>query len=230
MKNRLLLLLLLTIPALTFTQNDCTPFLPMEEGTLWELTSYDKKGKEEGKIVYEMLEKFETADGMTFKVRSTTYDKKGKELFDSEFEAYCRDGKFEYDMAFKMAPETMQAYKDMDVEVDASELEIPAMDAQPGTTLEDASLEITVAGNSPIKIKVTTLITDRTIEGIEEVTTPAGTFKCVKLSQKMSVKSIMKTQSAMTEWYAEGVGLVRAEYYNKNGKLQSYSELTKFEK
>jgi hypothetical protein len=45
MKNRLLLLLLLTIPALTFTQNDCTPFLPMEEGTLWELTSYDKKGK-----------------------------------------------------------------------------------------------------------------------------------------------------------------------------------------
>lgn len=230
MKNLYLLLFILTIPVLTIAQNDCTPFLPMEQGTVWELTNYDKKGKEEGKIVYEMLEKAETSEGLTFKVRSTIYDKKEKELFDSEFEAYCKDGRFEYDMAFKMSPETMQAYQGMDVEVNSSELAIPSFDSKPGTTLPDASLEVTVAGNSPIKIKVTTLITDRTIEAIEEITTPAGTFKCVKLSQTVSVKSIMKRESSMTEWYAEGIGLVKAEYYNKNGKLQSYSELTKLKK
>lgn len=77
---------------MAIAQNDCTPFLPKEEGTSWELTNYNNKGKEEGKIVYEMLEKTATGDGITFKVRSNTYDKKGKELFDSEFEAYCRNG------------------------------------------------------------------------------------------------------------------------------------------
>ena len=41
---------------------------------------------------------------------------------------------------------------------------------------------------------------------------------------------IMNIEGSSKEWYAEGVGVVRSESYNKNGKLTGYSELTKFEK
>jgi hypothetical protein len=41
---------------------------------------------------------------------------------------------------------------------------------------------------------------------------------------------MVKTEASSKEWYAEGVGLVKSEIYNKKGKLMGYSELTSFEK
>jgi hypothetical protein len=213
-----------------YSQSDCKPYVPVSKGAKWEITNYSGKGKQSGKTAFELLDKVETDNQSTFTIKSVSYDKKGKEVFANTYEAYCKNGKFELSMALKMDGASMQAYKDMDVDMDASELEIPSMDDEVGTDLNDGLLSIAVGtGGTPI-MTMKIALTDRKIEAKEDLTTPAGTFKCLVVSQKMSTKMIMKIENTSKEWYAEEIGMVRSESYNKGGKLTGYSELTKFEK
>ena len=46
---------------------------------------------------------------------------------------------------------------------------------------------------------------------------------------KISTKMMIRIKNKSKEWYAEDVGMVRSETYNKRGKLMGYSELTKIE-
>ena len=128
-----------------------------------------------------------------------------------------------------MNGEAMEAYQEMDVDVDASDFEIPSMDVSAGTALKDGSLIVSIGEGSTTLFKMTVLITDRKVEANEERTTPAGTFQCLVLTQKISTKMMIKVEGASKEWYAEEIGMVRSESYNKKGKLQGYSELTKLE-
>ncbi len=173
-----------------------------------------------------MLEKEVSGSDLTVKIQAVSYDKKDKEIFTNTFEAYCKDGKFELDMAFKLNGEAMKAYKNMDVDMDASEFEIPSMDAAVGTTLEEGTITVKVGSGGMGMFKMTIDIVDRKVEAKEDRTTPAGTFNCLVLSQTTRTKMVMKVESTSKEWYAENVGMVRSETYNKKGKLMGYSELT----
>ncbi len=201
---------------------DCALYIPDEEGASWEMTSYNAKGKEGGKIYYELAEKSEQGGDITFTIKTRFEDAKGKEAFESTYEAYCHGGVFEIDMQSKIDGVAMGAYKDMKMEVDASNYEVPDLDVSPGTKLDDASLEVKVAGIFNMIINTT----DREVLDREEIKTPAGTFDCLVLTQTTESKMIVKVQSTTKEWYAPGVGLVRTESYNKKGKLTGYSELT----
>jgi hypothetical protein len=70
-------------------------------------------------------------------------------------------------------------------------------------------------------------IVDRKVEAAESMTTPAGTFDCMKLTQteKMDM-GMMKTTSSSKEWLAMGIGIVRQEHYNDKGELTGYMILT----
>lgn len=221
------LLLLFVFIGTSYAQTDCRPYVPTNKGATWEITNYNAKGKVQGTVSYELLDKVVSGNDVTFKIKSVAFDKKGKEVYTNEFEAVCKDGKFDFGMAFKMDGNQLQAYKDMDVQVDASKFEIPDMDAPAGTTLDDSTLSINVAGGiMPIKMNIE--ITDRKIGKREDLTTPAGTFDCIVLSQTIYTKMVMKITASSKEWYSENVGMVRSESYNKKGKLMGYSELTKF--
>jgi DUF3108-like len=225
---KIALIFILTIQV-GYSQTNCKPYVPTAKGATWEITNYSAKGKATGKIAYQLIDKVENGNNVTFKIKTVTYDKKGEEIYTNIFEAKCIDGKFDFDMAFKMDGGALQAYENMDVQVDASKFEIPSFDASAGTKLDDGSLEIKVGSGGMSMFKMTILVTDRIVEAIEEISTPAGSFNCIVLSQKVSTKMMIKVQSASKEWYAEDVGLVRSESYNKKGKLMGYSELTKLE-
>lgn len=214
---------------LGYSQTNCKPYVPTEKGTIWEITNYSAKGKASGKIVYELLDKIENGNDVTFKIKTVTYDKKEEEIYTNTFEAKCIDGKFDFDMAFKMDGGALRAYENMDVQVDASKFEIPSFNAAAGTKLDDGSLEIKVGTGDIAMFKMTILVTDRIVEAIEEISTPAGKFNCIVLSQKISTKMMIRVQGSSKEWYAENIGMVRSESYNKKGKLMGYSELTKLE-
>lgn len=216
--------LLLLASSVTYGQTECTPFIPTTVGTVWELSNYSAKGKENGKIQYELLDKVESGNGITFTFKTLTYDQKGEKVFESTSDATCADGKFEFDMTYKMDGSAMEAYQDMEMDVDASEFYIPDMDAAIGTTLPDGTLKIGMTGAMPINMTV--FVTDRKIESKERIETPAGSFDCLVLSQNISTKMVVSVKGASKEWYAEEVGLVRSESYNKKGKLMGYSELT----
>lgn len=230
MKKHVLLCLFGLFGTLFLTaQDDCRPYMPAEEGNSWELTSYSPKGKVDGVIRYELLQKEVNGQNVTFTVRTQTLDKNEEELYISEFQAFCKDGEFSFDMAFKMDGASMSGYQNMGVDVDAGDYPMPDLEAAAGTSLPDGQLRVNISTGGPINMGMTVSITDRLIEGKETITTPAGTFDCVVLSQTVSTKLVMKVEGRSKEWYAPGIGMVRSESYNRKGKLTGYSELTALE-
>lgn len=230
MKSINLILVMLLMAGVGYGQVDCRPYLPTDKGTKWELSDYTAKGKFDGKTTFELVDKVVSGDDITFKVAMTSYDKKEKDAIDGAYEAKCVDGKFEMSMSAMLSGTSMEAFESMDFEVDASTFELPDMDAKPGTTFEDGSMTVSLTGGGPVNMGMTINVTNRKVEAHETIETPAGKFDCIVFSQTVNTKMIMNIEGSSKEWYAEGVGVVRSESYNKNGKLTGYSELTKFEK
>lgn len=229
MKHITIFACLLLMISMVCAQIDCKPYVPTSKGTTWEITNYSSKDKETGKVAYELLDKVESGNDLTFSIQAVSYDKKGNLTYTNTYEAWCKNGKFEFDMAFFLNGESMQAYENMDIKVDATEFEMPSLDAPAGTTMEDGQLVVDIASGSVPMFTMTVLVTDRKVEAREAIETSAGNYDCIKLSQKVSTKMLFSIEATSKEWYAEEVGLVRSESYDKKGKLTGYSMLTKFD-
>jgi len=68
-------------------------------------------------------------------------------------------------------------------------------------------------------MNITIAITNRKVEAVENVTTPAGTFECYKISYDIDTKMMFTVKVKGVEWYAKNVGLVKSESYSTDGKL-----------
>lgn len=90
--------------------------------------------------------------------------------------------------------------------------------------------QIVPDGKINIKVKsvgASFLITDRKVVAIEDVTTPAGTFKGYKMEEVQTNKVLVSTKSfRIVTWYAKNIGCVKQEVYDKKGKLLRTLELT----
>ncbi len=206
------------------TQNTCSKYYPFEEGTTFQITGYDKKGKKESVIDYSITDV--TGNTATFNTKIS--DKKGKEINTSDYKITCKDGIISIDFKSLMNPELLKQYKDMEVEFEGTNIELPN-NLDIGKTLKDANMIMTMKmGGMNMKLHVNLL--DRSIEGKESITTPAGSFDCYIITYTTEMKMGMKSSFKNKEWIAEGIGMVKSENYNKNGKLLGYSELTKISK
>ncbi|MCB0580266.1 MAG: hypothetical protein KDD10_13265, partial [Phaeodactylibacter sp.] len=68
------------------------------------------------------------------------------------------------------------------------------------------------------------------VEAFEAVTTPAGTFECVKITEDVDSKmAFVNTTGKNKSWYAKNIGLVRQEVFDEKGKLLVRQELVKID-
>ncbi len=223
------LILVLAVFRGTLFSQDCNLYVPADVGTKWEVTNYNAKGKVESISKFELVDKVEKGNDVTFKVKSSSHDKKGKEEGSFQFEAFCKDGLFEFDMDYFLNSLQSEAYKDMNVEVEMemTDFEMARFSDPVGTKLDDhkITMSMNMEGMGSMSMEMT--FTDKEVVAKESKTTPAGTFDCIVISQTMSSKvSIMDVKISSKDWYSAGIGMVRNETYSENGKLTSYSELT----
>jgi len=96
---------------------------------------------------------------------------------------------------------------------------------KPGETIKDADMMMTM-DLGIMKMKTNIQITDGKCIVIEDVTVPAGTFTCHKITQTTTT-TVMKKKIVTTtvSWYALGVGTVKSESYNDKNKLETSTEL-----
>ena len=120
----------------------------------------------------------------------------------------------------------MDQFEDMDVSFESEDLSLPA-DLNPGDVLKDASISISVSSGGMKIMSMNVSITDRKVEGMESVTTPAGTFECARVSYNVVTKSMFTMTTKAVAWYAKGIGTVKTEDYDKKGKLAGYSVLSR---
>ena len=208
-----------------FAQDECEMFFPAKEGTIIEVKSYDHKDKLTGSTVQKILSVTEEGSNKTVEVAHESFDKKGEKLMDGEFAVRCEAGIFYLDMRNMLDAAALSAYENMDIEVDAVDMAFPA-DLKVGTDLPDANITVGISSGGMTMFSMTVLVTNRKIEAKENITTPAGTFECYKMSYDVETKMVMKILAKAIQWFAEGIGVVRTENYNKKDKLQGYSVLT----
>ena len=228
--KKLFTLILVACTLTAFAQcNDS--FFPFNEGVSFEQTAYDKKGKEQGKSMSEIV----TVDGTSAVVKNVFFDKKGKEVADGEYTIICEGNTIKMDFN-KFIPDGMlDQYGDAEVTVEGDFITIPN-NLQEGQSLPDGTGTVTIKMTSAAAMNITMdmTITDRKVEKVETLNTPAGSFDTYKISQKTIVKMNMMGMNKTTEnssaaWYAKGVGMVRNENYDKKGDLMGYTELTSFD-
>lgn len=206
---------------------DCEAYFPMKEGAEFEMTSYDKKDKVTGKIKHKVMAYANEGSGnISCSVQQETYDDKDELVYTNDYTVQCVDGAFTLDMSLYVDSEQMSGYQDMDTEVEATNLEMP-MSPVAGQDLGDGSVTVKIGTGGVNMFTLTVNVTDRKVDAIEEITTDAGTFECVKISYTVTTKMLVKVERQVIEWYAKDVGVVKSETYKKD-KLEGYSVMTSF--
>ncbi len=209
-----------------FSQNACSKFYVFKEGVKFEMTSYDKKDKLTSIVKYEVKNVSDNSAVLANEV----LDEKGESILNSEVKLICSDDGISIDFQSLISSEILEKYKEMNMEIDmtGSNIEIPN-NLSPGQNLPDAELIMTMS-MSGINMKIEVNMTHRKVVKKETITTDAGTFKCVLLTNDIEMKVLGKNSiMSSKKWLAEGVGLVKSEEYDKKGNLMSKSILTKFD-
>ncbi len=212
---------------------NCSAFYPFTEGATSELSLYDAKGKPQGKVVYQISNVSTKGSATIATMNHTLIDAKGKELTNKTYEATCKDGVVSLDFKSLMRPSMMEAYGDLGADVDAevtgTNLDLPNK-LSIGQELPDAAINVKLS-MSGMSMNMGTNIVDRLVVGKETITTPAGTFECFVITQNTEMKTMSGTMKRSSkQWLAEGIGVVKSEEYDKNGKLDGSSVLSAFSK
>ncbi|MDH3699389.1 MAG: DUF3108 domain-containing protein [Flavobacteriaceae bacterium] len=208
----------------TIAQSSCSTYYPFDEGTTFQITSYNKNDKKAAVIDYVVKE----SNGDSAILAYEMLDDKGKLVMNSEYGISCEEDGISIDFNSLAAPGVLEQYKDMEVDISGTNLLLPNK-LSTGQSLPDANMLMNIK-MPPVNMKMTVDILNRKVEGKETVTTSAGTFDCYVISYTHESKMGMKITGNGKEWIAEGVGMVKSESYNKKGKRIGRSELTAFNK
>jgi hypothetical protein len=218
--------LLMAFTSSTQSSGGCEGYYMIEKGVTLEYKDYSAKDKLQGSQLTTITELSDVAGVLNATVHSISKDDKDKVTTEGDFNFTCSNGEITIDMKSMMDQEMMEGFEDMEVSIDQSNLVYPATFTE-GQSLPDGTLTMKISSSGMVIMTMVMEVVDRKVEKFESVTTPAGTFDCVKLSQttKMDM-GMMKTTVKSIDWFSKSIGSVRNESYDKDGALQSYRVLT----
>lgn len=204
---------------------ECQPYFVIEKGAVREMASYDKKDKLTGTTVQTVKEIKTIGSKTEWTINAVSKDAKGKDVSSGDLTMSCEDGIFKMDMKNFIDEETMKGFEGMEVTMDATDLDYPG-ELAPGQTLKDGNITVKVSSQGMPVMTMIVRIFNRKVEAIEDVTTPAGTFSCYKMTSSIETKTMFSMTVNSTDWIAKKIGTVRSETFDKNGNLTGYSVLT----
>jgi len=200
-------------------------FFPTKAGMTLVYAQKNAKGKPDSYSKLTIKDVEGSGDNMTVSYSAEILNKDQKSSnppVEMPCKVIIKDGVMILDMNQMFAGQ--QKDSQMKVEVTGVPMELPG-NMQPGQSLKDAEMTMSV-DMVFTKMKTTMKMTDGKCLAIEDVTVPAGTFKCHKITQTVSTTVFGKSAVSQTlSWYAPGIGTVKTETYNSKDQLQSSQEL-----
>ncbi len=214
------------ITSLGFSQSSCSKYYPLTEGTIFQYSNYDKKGKISGTIDY-IITNYRKEGGLeiaTMKVNSK--DKKEKDLVDFYYDISCDGTGISIDFKSLGNLGMLKQFEDMKPEFSGTNMVIPN-ELFIGQKLPDASMNMKITLEISLEINIE--IINRKIIGKEKITTPAGTFNCYVLQATTVMNMMGRNMTSISKsWFAEGVGMVKHASKGQGGEMDRISVLTKF--
>ena len=201
-------------------------FFPSKEGIVLEYKNYNKKDSEIGTTRYTITKVNKMGSNMNITYLILKMDEDKKVQFEDTITVHYKDKKLHLDMSniFKQSILKEKSELPKDFKISGSDVITPSY-LKVGDILPNSHVNMAIK-KGIINIKIAIKITDRTVEALEDITVPAGSFEAFRINSKMSVKaSIINKSSSATEWLVKGIGMVKSESYDKKGELESYTEL-----
>ncbi len=206
---------------------NCEAYIPTEKGIKQTFKTSNKKGKVQSYHSQELISKYEEDGGTKFEILHTNYDENKEVVSQDTMEFLCKDNMFFIDMGGYLNKEQMGAYDESQIEVSFENIGYPA-NLKPGTTLNDGYVQADI--NVGMTLTFKTDITNRKAVASEDITTEAGTFKTIKVSEDISSKiGFITVKLSTVSWIKMNVGNIRTENYDKKGNLSSVTELISIE-
>ena len=229
MKKALFLCTIILWATSFVTAQNCSKYYPMREGATFEYTNYNKKGKSEGVAKYQVTNVDTAGDVTNATMAIEMIDEKGKEIYKTDYDFTCTGNMVTIDYESLIPSSMFEQYEDMEMDISGTDLELPN-DLSVGQQLPDANVSVKIS-MSGINMNTTIDLVNRKVEKQESVTTPAGTFDCYVIYSDNMMKAMMVKQTFPSRvWFSEGVGMIKQESFNKNGKSMGTTVLTSYSK
>jgi hypothetical protein len=208
---------------------DCPMYYPDMENAQLEYKQYDKKGGLTGSSVQKITDIRKAAGSIEMTVSAESFDAKGKSLGTTQLTARCENGIYFIDMKNYMNQQSMESYQDMEMKMEGGSLEMPAA-MKAGDVLKNGDMKMSFSSGGMTIMNMTISITNRKVDAVESLTTPAGTFECYKISYDIATKMMVNVKAKAVEWYSKGTGMIKSETYSTDGKLMGSNVLTSLKK
>jgi len=124
----------------------CKAYFPMDVGTTLTYENYNGKDKLQSTDQMTVTDVIESAASTLIKVNIKSADKKGEETYSNDVEYVCEDRVLKVSMESLMDSKTMEAYKDIEITMTQTELQIPS-NLSVGQELPNAAMEAVISTN-----------------------------------------------------------------------------------
>ncbi len=179
----------------------------------------DHKGKVKGYQAHQLDE----MKGDTLILKSTIFTRKKKKDFDFKYEAFCQGDVLHTDGVMVVNGEFLKDYAGLKIMSKEGKLKVPAS-IGPETELDDAWFTVITASRGLVSVSAGGFkveISEREYAGTETITTPAGTFDCVKIRHRSKFNMILSITVDNEVYYAPGIGTVKVMTYRNDNLINS---------
>jgi len=227
MKNRILIVLAVMFVSTGIFAQNCEAYVPTEKGKKYTYKTSNKKGKVQSYYSQELLSMKDEDGGTKYEIMHTNYDEKKEVVNQDTLNFFCKDNMFFIDMGSYLNEEQMGTYDESQIEISFDNIGYPA-NMKPGTELKDGYVQADI--NVGMTLTFKTDVINRKAEAYEEITTEAGSFKTIRVSEDIVSKIGFVTIKMKTiSWVIKNIGNVKTESYDKKGNLSSVTELISIE-
>lgn len=214
MKKIFLSLLLSACISSFVSSQNCNSYLLLQNNKKVEMTIYNKKGKENGKQVWNISNLATTGNTTSATVNTEFFNDKGKSINKGSSQIQCSNGILMMNMKLMLSEDQLKQMGDGSATAKGEFMEYPPTLKQ-DDVLKDGNLvmDYNMGG---MKASMELSVTERKVTGKESVTSPAGTWECFTITslQKLTTKIAgvgIPMKLEVTEWFAPGVGIIKTE-------------------
>jgi hypothetical protein len=202
----------------------CSTFFWFKKGAVMEYAMTDGKGKTIAHTITTIEDVHQDGAALVADYSTSYNDNKNIKA------SYrCEGDKLYMNMKSLFNNEQFQR-SGMEMEVKDAYISFP-WQMKEGDNLEDAAFEIKAKRQGKDFMTMRSVVNHRKVDAMEKVTTPAGTWDCMKLTEtrttttEMMGKQVSSNDTKSVQWFAPAAGLVKFESYDPAGNVTSRSEL-----
>lgn len=206
------------------------------QGVKSKMGYYKADGTPAGTGTSEVTKVYTSGDSTIAILNSVYTDAKKNEPHASEMKLACVNGIFIVDMSGMMNNIAAQSGHDFKMVCTGNMVGYKSSYTV-GEKLDSINMKMDMYNNGAVMMTTNVRVYNRVVESYSDLTTPAGVFKCYKISYMSAGTTTMRgktfpgskpTKSVM--YYCPKAGMVKMETYGADDKLFSYSQLLELKK